>query len=654
MVFDEKNPLVYTISDLCKICYTCVRECPAKAIKIEKGQAHVLVERCIGCGNCVGVCSQGAKVYYNSVDEVFSLLASGGQVIACVAPSFPAEFGDISDYRVFVGMVRELGFDRVVEVGFGADLVAAKYRDLYEKADTGFINSDCPAVVYYVRQYLPEIVDRLAPIDSPAMALAKVLKTKYGQDVRLVFVGPCIAKKAESDLYDAVLTFAELRQMFEKKGISPGEVKRTEFDPPRAGLGAIFPISSGLSQTVGRGTDIKQKIIIASGRHDFKEALNEFAAGRLNGYHLELLACDGCIAGPGITNEDNIFLRRLRVENYVRQKLENFDYKEWEREFDRYSKLDFSRTFYPQDRRLPMPGEQEIEQVLRRMGKMTEKDYLDCGACGYDTCRDHAIAVAQGLAEEEMCLPYTIDRLHRTIEELKQTQEALVQSEKLASMGQLSAGIAHELNNPLGVITLYANILQEEVDKDSPIVDDLKIIVDQAERCKKIVSGLLNFARRQQVNLKKTDICEFVKKAIASVVIPREIDIDYQCGMREKYVFIDQDQMMQALTNLIKNAVEAMDGKGCLGLEVKEQENGQVQIAISDTGCGIPKENLDKIFTPFFTTKKETGTGLGLPLVYGIIKMHKGKIFVKSNADPQKGPTGTVFTIILPRNPHKI
>ncbi len=655
MRFTQDNPLVFTIKDRCRICYTCVRECPAKAIKIEDGQAQVIVERCIGCGNCVMVCSQGAKVYFNSIDNVLNLLDSSEKVIACIAPSFPAEFGEAEDYRLFVGMVRKLGFYKVVEVGFGADLVAAEYKRLYQSADKGYINSDCPAVMYYVRQYMPELTDHLAPIDSPAMALAKALKKKYGQDIKLVFIGPCVAKKAESELFDDVLTFAELRRIFVRKRINVKVAQPSDFDPPHAGRGAIFPVSSGLSRTIGEDScGLENRIIIASGRKAFKEALREFHNNGMSKYHLELLACDGCIAGPGITNSDSVFRRRLRVERYVAQKMQNFNYDEWKKEFDQYADLDLSREFTPMDRRLPVPSDQDIEAVLHRLGKYTPQDHLNCGACGYDTCMEHAIAIAQGMAEEEMCLPHTIEKLHETIEQLHEAQEALVQSEKLASMGQLSAGIAHELNNPLGVITLYANIICDEVPEDSQIYQDVKVIAEQADRCKKIVSGLLNFARKQSVNLRETNLAEFMKKALKSVVIPRNIEIEFKNNLNNETIWLDTDQMMQAITNILKNAVEAMPEGGRLTIELEEAEDEFVKITIGDTGCGIPKENIDRIFTPFFTTKKQGGTGLGLPLVYGIVKMHKGKIFVKSNADPKQGPTWTKFIITLPRNPKKL
>jgi signal transduction histidine kinase len=291
------------------------------------------------------------------------------------------------------------------------------------------------------------------------------------------------------------------------------------------------------------------------------------------------------------------------------------------------------------------------------MGKYSQQDHLNCGACGYESCEEHAIAIINGLAETEMCLPYSIEKLHKYIRELNlskeklaNVQEALRHSEKLAGMGQLSAGIAHELNNPLGVITMYSNILKEELPNGSPMLDDIDLIVEQADRCRKIVGGLLNFARKNQVNLTESDVVKLAKHSIDSVIIPEEVQIKFNVEVNDPLVMIDCDQMTQVFTNLLKNSVEAMPGKGLIQFSLSDSAD-QITINITDNGSGIQPENMDKLFTPFFTTKEiGKGTGLGLPIIYGIVKMHKGDISVKSNVDTVAGPTGTTFTITIPRN----
>jgi len=590
--------------------------------------------------------------------EVKTLLQSDAKVAALVAPSFPAEFSEIEDYKVFVGMLRELGFSYVFEVAFGADLVAQKYKGLLEdRSGKGYISSDCPAIVTYIRYYHPDLVENLSPLVSPMVATSRVVRKKLGDDVKLVFIGPCIAKKAESEEMDEVLTFRELRGMLEHAGITGDNIKPSEFDPPHAGRGAIFPVSRGLMQTVNIFDDlIEGNITVAEGRIGFQEAIKEWETGSLKGQNLELLCCEGCIMGPGMSPGGKRFERKTFISSYVRDKLTRNKQSEWEKEIAEYSSIDLSRGFTSDDKRISMPTEDEVGRILASMGKFSSRDHLNCGACGYDTCLEHAIAIVEGLAEIEMCLPYTIEEMHASIkdlaisnEKLAKMQQALKHSEKLAHMGQLSAGIAHELNNPLGVVLMYSNILLDECNSEDPLRKDLELISAQAERCKKIVSGLLNFARKNQVKVEQIDLKKLAEDSISSVVIPKNISTSVVCNAQNCTAELDYEQMMQVLTNLNKNAVEAMPNGGSLTVEV-DDSNDEIIFKVIDTGTGISEENMDKLFTPFFTTKGiGKGTGLGLATTYGIVKMHKWKIEVDSNIDPTKGPTGTTFKIIIPR-----
>ncbi len=655
----RRSKLVLTVKDKCRVCYTCVRECPVKAISIINGQAEVISERCIGCGNCVTVCSQGAKVFLDTKLEVEGLLQSDAKVIACIAPSFPAEFSDIKDYRRLVGMIKQLGFNNVVEVAFGADLVAIEYKRLIESDDAKpFISSDCPAIVYYIEHYHPALVENLSPIVSPMVAITRAIHQEHGAEVKVVFIGPCIAKKGESDEVDEAITFKELREMFQLNGIDQESAEAIDFDPPHAGRGAIFPVTRGLIQSIRKNDDLEVgNIVCASGQEDFKEIVSEFEEGELGCCkYMELLCCKGCIMGPGMTNKDKRYSKRNKLSTYVQKKLARFDEEEWQKNINKFSNLNLTQSFNPNDRRISKPDGDVIQKVLLSMGKREPSDFLNCKACGYDTCEDHAEAIAQGYAETEMCLPFAIEKLHKSLDDLNVSNEnldnarlALKHSEKLANMGQLSAGIAHELNNPLGVITMYSNILKEETTSSDPVYKDLELIVEQTERCKKIVGGLLNFARKNQVKKVETNLYDFVFHSTESIVVPDNIELSILSDLSDPLIMIDKDQMMQVLTNLEKNAIEAMPDGGVLGLALTDTESN-FQIKISDTGIGIPPENMDKLFTPFFTTKSlGKGTGLGLPLVYGIVKMHKGQINVVSNTEIDKGKTGTSFIIDVPK-----
>ncbi len=658
-------PLVTTIGDRCRVCFTCVRECPAKAIRISGGQAEVINDRCIGCGNCVQVCSQKAKQVMSSIDDVRTLLATPGRrVSACLAPSFPVEFSDYPP-EAFLGMVRALGFELVNEVAFGADLVSERYHDLVQQySDTGrhFLATACAAAVKYVEHLAPHLTDSLAPVASPMVAMARYVHRMYGDDVAVVFVGPCIAKKAEAielsrGQIDAVLTFVELRDMFRDAGIAPDSVEPSRFDPPLARLGGIYPVSGGLMQTA----KIDERLMssdgaVVDGHNTFVDAIREFESGAIHATLVEVMACNGCIMGPAVSATVPLYTRRAMIAEYVRSRMADFDADRWVEDMHRYPDLDLSQSYTADDRRMTTPNREEVNDILRNMGKNSSKDELNCGACGYDTCLEHAIAIHQGLAESEMCLPYAIDKLKSSVAELadvnkrlEHAQHALIQGEKLASMGQLAAGIAHEVNNPLGVVLMYSHMLAEECDANSEMKEDLKVISDQADRCKKIVSGLLNFARQNRVLLQPTNLGNFVKSVLLGLHEHEGVTIETQLPPPDTMAEIDSDQMLQVLTNLMSNAIEATSegGKVTLTCQVTDR---QVIFKVADTGCGIKAEHRDRIFTPFFTTKPiGRGTGLGLPVSYGIVKMHRGDIRFESNADPEQGPTGTTFFVTVPR-----
>jgi len=216
-------------------------------------------------------------------------------------------------------------------------------------------------------------------------------------------------------------------------------------------------------------------------------------------------------------------------------------------------------------------------------------------------------------------------------------------------MAQMATGIAHEVNNPLGVVLMYAHMLKDQCKDDKQLGEDLSMIVEQADRCKKIVAGLLNFARQNQVAFESVDLNEIIEKGLQIVERPKNIAAEIINQMENPYCELDKDQMVQVLVNLISNAYAAMPDGGKLTITTGGNDF-QVWFSIADTGIGIPKENMPKLFQPFFTTKKMgKGTGLGLAVTYGIVKMHRGDIKVTSNADLSKGPTGTTFTVSIPR-----
>ena len=655
-------PLVSTIKEKCRTCYTCVRGCPAKAIRIAGGQAEVIRERCIGCANCLLMCSRQAKEVRGSLEEARALLAAGGETALCLAPSFPVEFPELDPFRL-AGMLKALGFKFICEVAFGADIVSLQYRRLVsENPGKKHISSACPAIVSYIEKYHPSLVKNLAPLVSPMLASARIIKDRYGEKVKVVFAGPCAAKKDEAlrhpGLVDEVLTFRELRRLLEDAGISPDTALNAHFDPPYPAKGVLYPMGGGLLTSSEFEEDLMSgKFLSTEGLENFTEVLKNMEHGDIDSDFLDILCCNGCLMGPGLTAKTSRHARQAVLRRYAKKSYCAARINDWEDEVRKYRTGDYTAVFSPEDRRVTQPPAGEIKRILEKMGKPAPEDELNCGACGYQTCLEHATAIHRGLAESEMCLPHTIERLKTTAGELAssygqlaKTKQALLQSEKLASMGQLAAGVAHELNNPLGVVLLYSHLLADQCGKDSRLFKDARMITEQADRCKKIVGGLLNFARKNKPFFKKTDLRALVDAHFDGLPLPENIKVEISHSPETLSAEMDPDQITQVLSNLVANAVEAMGSGG--GLKVRTfQQRGAACFSVSDQGTGISEANRKKIFEPFFTTKQMgKGTGLGLAVTYGIIKVHSGKISLETNADPGKGATGTTFTVALPMN----
>ena len=253
--------IVSTIGQKCKRCYSCVRECPARAIRVLNGQAVVLQERCISCGYCVKVCSQNAKKIQSDIEKVLYDYLPMGNAVAIIAPSFPAAFPDNSDK--LPASLRAIGFSKVCEVSFGADLISDIYRKhLESSSDKTIISSPCPAIYNLIEKYYSGMVDHLADIVSPMVAMGRYLKKNLGNDVKVVFIGPCVAKKSEyienevADAIDAVLTFKELKEIFSELNIDINDFEESELDPPHAFLGKSFPLTGGLLKTANISGDI--------------------------------------------------------------------------------------------------------------------------------------------------------------------------------------------------------------------------------------------------------------------------------------------------------------------------------------------------------------------------------------------------------------
>ncbi len=409
--------IVTTIEGRCEMCFSCIRNCPVKAIKVEQGQAAVVSDLCIYCGHCVEVCTQKAKTVISNIQELEKILVSSSSKIACLAPSFVGEFFEVEPLQVVAGL-KNLGFDHVYEVALGAEMVSQEYKKfLSENMNKGYISTACPSIVYLVEKYFPDLISKLVPIVSPMIALGRYLKEKYGANSKVVFIGPCTAKKAElnepgiDDCVELGLTYPELRSLFQTKGINLSELKGEEFTNEPIGTAKIFPLTGGLLKSASIQSDLMDNnIMTVEGRENSLEFLKAVSEKNIKFDFADILFCNGCINGPMYSQKTDHFFKLQLVKEYTNKHLNKAGPKNNKVDF----KVNLNREFINKAIQLPEPTEKEIQEVLAGLEKFTKEDELNCGACGYGTCREKASAVVRGLAESQMCLPYLIKKLEKS------------------------------------------------------------------------------------------------------------------------------------------------------------------------------------------------------------------------------------------------
>ena len=387
----------------CKDCFKCLRECPVKAIRYENHQAKIIEQRCILCGRCTLVCPQNAKQVHSELDDVLALLSSGRKVVASLAPSFVSSF-DTQDLDVMKEALFALGFAEVEETAVGAKAVTEEYARLLGTGEfKNFITSACPAVNRMISIYYPDALKYLAPVPSPMVAHARMLKKRY-PDAAIVFIGPCIAKKreaAESGIIDGVLTFEELNTVFAQKNIDLCKIEAKRHAEGTELKARYYPIPRGIIKSFD-SLPAGYEYVAVDGVERCAEVLDEIDT--LSGLFLELNCCEyACVGGPcrlhvkggNIKSNENVRKYAAKDMGAAPAVTEQVDLTE---KHPRIILDDF------------VPSEKDIRAILAKTGKNSPEDELNCGACGYSTCREKAIAVLNGYADIEMCLPYMRSR----------------------------------------------------------------------------------------------------------------------------------------------------------------------------------------------------------------------------------------------------
>ena len=385
----------------CKSCFRCVRKCPIKAIRFSGNQAHIIGNECILCGNCVVQCPQNAKEIADGIEKVKVLIQSGEPIVVSLAPSFVANYNGVG-IESMSRALKKLGFFAVEETAIGATFVKNEYeRMIAEEERDVIISSCCHSINLLIQKKFPECLGYLANVMSPMQAHCSDIKKRM-PGAKTVFVGPCVAKKDEAEYYegivDAVLTFEELDKMFAEEGI----VLETEIDANENSRARFFPTTGGVLKTMAQNAPGYTYIAI-DGVENCMAALRDIASGKLHKCFIEMSACIGsCIGGPAMSKERKAVISDyLAIASYAGEK--DFDVPQPDA-------AELRKNFSAIEHKLSVPSEFEIMSVLRQMGKFKPSDELNCGTCGYNSCRDKAIAVIQGKAEVSMCLPFLRDK----------------------------------------------------------------------------------------------------------------------------------------------------------------------------------------------------------------------------------------------------
>ncbi len=414
------------LKENCHECYACVRNCPVSAVKVNNGRVEVMEERCINCGKCVELCSQNAREIINNSELILNMLKEDKKITAVLAPSFPAYKinWQKKDWEL---LLKEMNFKAIHDVAWGAELVTKEYMKIVEKSSDTVISTACPVIVKLINKYYPKLTKYLASVVSPMQAISRYLK-KVEPDLGVVIIGPCQAKKLELEKEEnvkAVLTFSEVFSIAENLNINLTKKEEKndnnilEFESPTQ---AITKNSRSLAvggALFNKAADSKKNSVHIEGEKQVLEFLDALENNEINIDFADLLFCQGCLDGFD-----------LRTKNYYLKEKALYDYIESNDNFNNYDiskaeKLNLYQSFESEEISLSLPDEKEIWNILNKTNKFSEDDLLDCGACGYNSCRDKAVAVYQGFAEVNICLPYLLREKRKEVKEIQQINKDL-------------------------------------------------------------------------------------------------------------------------------------------------------------------------------------------------------------------------------------
>lgn len=509
----------------CKNCYKCIRHCPVKSIRFSGNQAYIIGNECILCGQCFVVCPQNAKQIVDETEKVRVLMQGEDPVIVSLAPSFVANYEGVG-----IGAMREalkkLGFYDVEETAVGATIVKTDYERMIDEGTRDIIiSSCCHSVNLLIQKYFPKALDFLADVLSPMQAHCKDIKRRY-PNAKIVFVGPCVAKKDEAQHYegfaDAVLTFDELTEWLKNEKI---ELKK-EMDSDEHSRARFFPTTGGILKTMTKDNPDYTYMAI-DGTENCIAALKDIESGKIHHCFIEMSACAGsCVGGPVMEK-----FHRSPVKDFV--SVANFAGKE-DFKVEHPDRRSLEKEFTAIDRHLQTPSENEIREILHQMGKTKPSDELNCGSCGYNTCRDKAIAIYNGKAEISMCLPYLKDKAENFSDTItRNTPNGLIVLNEKLEVQQINKAALKILN-----IRYASDIMGDQVVR----------VLDPGDFVGVLSSG-------KDIHNKRVYLAEYEKYVEETVIYDKEYRL-LLCIMRD---VTEEETQREKKENISRQTVEIAD-----------------------------------------------------------------------------------------------
>jgi len=656
---------IYLNEEKCVGCNRCLTNCPVTDANIAylvngNNKIKINTEKCIHCGKCIKVCDHNARDYIDDTKRFLDDLSNGKKLSIIVAPSIIVNFGE---YKKLLGYLKTLGVNFIYDVSFGADITVWAYlREMEEKNLNTIIAQPCPTIVNYIEKYQPELIDKLAPVQSPMMCTAIYMKKYVNINDDIAFLSPCIAKSDEindKNTYGYIkynVTFKRITEYLEENNIDLSKYKESNFDDIGCSLGFLFSRPGGLKENIE--FQIKDAWIRQiNGPHHVYDYLEDYNKNLKSNNQIplvvDILNCSyGCNFGTGTCNKYES-LTTIDEVDYKFQKLKNDKKVDTEKMnlqyeyFDKNLELeDFKRTYNKDSavNSIVEPTDKEYDEIFEKMYKYTEESRnINCSACGYGSCKTMVKCIYNELNVLSNCIDYN-------------KKEVINEHHLLEERNEFFTNISHELRTPLNVIysvlqmqmSYYSNLTSGNIEKYN------KIIKQNCLRLIRLVNNIIDISRIEAGFFKPlyiaeniVNIIENITMSIAAYAENKKMNLIFDTEIEELYCNCDANLIERIMLNLLSNSVKYGKENGTIKVFIYKT-NLNITISIKDDGIGIPEEMQKKIFERFqkvdtSLSRKSEGSGIGLSLVKSLVEIHGGTIICKSKINE-----GTEFLVTLP------